>query len=72
VFSYGDATYFGSVPGQGITARSPVVGLARTPTGSGYWLVGADGAVYAYGDATYLGAPDAHRLVAPVSGIATT
>jgi hypothetical protein len=72
VFSYGNAAYFGSVPGQGITAQSPVVGVARTPTGSGYWLVGADGAVYAYGDATYLGAPDAHRLVAPVSGMATT
>jgi hypothetical protein len=26
--------------------------------------------VYAYGDATFLGAPDADRLVAPVSGIA--
>ncbi len=70
VFSYGDAAFFGSVPGQGITAQSPVVGIARTPSGSGYWLVGTDGAVYAYGDATYLGSPDAHKLVAPVSGIA--
>jgi hypothetical protein len=70
VFTYGDAGYFGSVPGQGITARSSVVGIARTPTGSGYWLVGADGAVYGYGDAAFLGAPNAAKLVAPVTGIA--
>ncbi len=72
VFSYGDAAYFGSVPGQGITGQPPVVGIVGTPTGSGYWLAGANGAVYAYGDATFLGAPNASRLVAPVSGIAAS
>ena len=72
VFTYGDATYFGSVPGQGIIGQPPVVGITSTPTGSGYWLAGANGAVYTYGDATFLGAPDASRLVAPVSAIATS
>jgi hypothetical protein len=28
-----------------------VVGLAATPTGRGYWLAAADGAVWAFGDA---------------------
>ena len=72
VFTYGDATYAGSVPGQGIVGQPPVVGITSTPTGSGYWLAGANGTVYAYGDATFLGAPDAGRLVAPVSGIAAS
>ena len=72
VFTYGDAAYLGSVPGQGITGQPPVVGITSTPTGSGYWLAGANGAVYTYGDATFLGAPDASHLVAPVSAIATS
>jgi hypothetical protein len=72
VFTYGDAAYDGSVPGQGISAQAPVVGITTTPTGSGYWLAGANGAVYTYGDATFLGAPNAGRLVAPVSGIASS
>ena len=72
VFTYGDAAYLGSVPGQGITGQPPVVSIARTPTGSGYWLAGANGAVYTYGDATFLGAPNAGRLIAPVSGIASS
>ncbi len=72
VFTYGYASYFGSVPGHGITGQPTVVGIASSPTGSGYWLAGANGAVYSYGDATFLGAPDASHLVAPVSAIATS
>ena len=72
VFTYGDAPYLGSVPGQGISGQPPVVGISGTPSGQGYWLVGTNGAVYAYGDATFLGAPNAARLVAPVSGIASS
>jgi hypothetical protein len=44
LFSYGDAVYFGSVPGQGITGPPAVVGVCPTPTGAGYWLVGNNGA----------------------------
>jgi hypothetical protein len=32
-----------------------VVGITGTPTGKGYWLVGADGGVFTFGDAAYLG-----------------
>jgi len=35
--------------------NAPIVGMAATPTGNGYWLVGADGGVYAFGDAKFLG-----------------
>lgn len=34
---------------------SRVIGIARTPDGKGYWLVGADGGVFAFGDAPYDG-----------------
>lgn len=35
--------------------NAPIVGMAATPTGKGYWLVAADGGVFAFGDAVYLG-----------------
>jgi len=35
--------------------NAPIVGMASTPTGKGYWLVSADGGVFAFGDAQYLG-----------------
>lgn len=35
--------------------NAPIVGIAITPTGKGYILVGMDGGVFAFGDATYLG-----------------
>jgi hypothetical protein len=69
VFTYGDATYHGSVPGQGIVGQPSVVGMTTAPSGQGYWLTGSNGAVYSYGDAAFLGAPTATHLVAPLTGI---
>jgi cell wall-associated NlpC family hydrolase len=51
---------------------APVVGMAPTPDGQGYWLVGADGGVFAYGDAAYYGSPVGFHLAAPVVGMAPT
>ena len=34
----------------------PIVGMAATRTGKGYWMVAADGGVFAFGDAAFLGA----------------
>jgi hypothetical protein len=31
----------------------PVVGMAATPTGGGYWLVAADGGVFSFGAPFY-------------------
>lgn len=36
-------------------AQAPIVAFEATPTGNGYWVVTADGAVFAFGDAKYLG-----------------
>lgn len=41
-------------------ASAPIVAFEATPTGKGYWIVTADGAVFAFGDAVYLG-----RLTVP-------
>jgi hypothetical protein len=68
----GGAPYEGSLPGLGIVA-SDIVGMAATPTGRGYWLVGADGGVFAFGDASYLGSLPGNGLaVSDIVGIATT
>jgi hypothetical protein len=42
------------------------------PQGNGYWLVTADGAVYAFGGATYYGGANGLKLVAPIVGIVAT
>ena len=36
-------------------SNAPISGIAATPTGKGYWLVGMDGGVFAFGDAAFLG-----------------
>jgi hypothetical protein len=50
VFSFGDAPFFGSLGGQALAA--PVVGIAPTPDGGGYWEVEANGQVSNFGDAS--------------------
>ena len=37
IFTFGDAKYYGSA--GGIRLQQPIVGMATTPTGMGYWLV---------------------------------
>jgi len=53
-------------------SNGTVVGIASTPSGRGYWLVGADGGVFAFGDAGYFGSGAGRRLKDPVVGIAAT
>ncbi len=55
VFSFGNAVFHGSLPGEHVQPRAPIVGMARTPDDRGYWLVGADGGVFAFGDAGFYG-----------------
>ena len=53
-------------------ANAPVVGLAATPDGGGYWLVASDGGIFSYGDARFSGSVGSLRLNAPVVGLAAT
>ncbi len=49
--------------------HAPVVGIAATPSGNGYWIATSDGAVYAIGDAVYDGGANTINLNAPIVGI---
>ena len=49
VFAFGDAHFYGSVPGLGLHVRD-IVGLTLTADQKGYLLVGANGQVYAFGN----------------------
>jgi len=53
---------------------SRFVAMASTPSGHGYWLVQADGGVFAFGDAPYLGSLPGLGLSPPaaVTGFALT
>ncbi len=58
----------GSPPGDRLAA--PLVGIASTPDGKGYWLVGADGGVFTYGDAGFFGSEGGSGRQAPIVGMA--
>jgi len=49
IFSFGDAQFYGST--GAIRLTKPIVGIAPTPDGGGYWLVASDGSVFSFGDA---------------------
>ncbi|MCU1458701.1 MAG: Esterase [Actinomycetia bacterium] len=68
--SASDARFLGSVGGTPL--RAPVVGMAATPSGNGYWMVASDGGIFTFGDAPFLGSLGALKLNAPIVGIAAT
>jgi hypothetical protein len=51
--------------------NAPVVGMAATPDGQGYWLAAADGGVFSFGRAPFEGSMGGKPINAPVVGIAT-
>ena len=72
VLGCGDAS---SPPFGGLTSlhlNAPVVGMAATPDGRGYWLVTADGGVFAFGDAAFEGSMGGTHLQCAVVGMAAT
>ena len=52
--------------------NAPVVGIASTPDGLGYYIVAADGGLFTFGDAVCLGSMAGQALAAPIVGIAVT
>jgi hypothetical protein len=57
VFSYGDSTFVGSLPGLGFhpagsglphSLDQPIVGIVPSANGQGYYMVAADGGVFAF------------------------
>jgi hypothetical protein len=70
VFAFGSAGYYGSMGGK--TLNAPIVGMAATPDGAGYWEVASDGGIFAFGDAAFYGSTGAMVLNKPIVGIAAT
>ena len=55
-----------------MSVNRPIVGMAATPDGKGYWLVASDGGIFTYGDAAFYGSTGALVLNRPVVGMAAT
>ena len=55
-----------------ITLNQPIVGMAATPTGRGYWFVATDGGIFTFGDAHFYGSTGAIHLNQPIVGMAST
>ena len=70
VFSYGDATWYGSIAGRRL--RTQTVGLAITPTGRGYYLLTRAGNVFTFGDAQFRGSTVTRPGTPPLAAIALT
>jgi hypothetical protein len=70
VFTFGDATFFGSMGGKPLNAA--VVDITVRPQGDGYWLVAEDGGVFTFGRAGFHGSMGGQRLNSPVQGIDAT
>ena len=54
----------------GSVLNKPMVGMAATPTGRGYWLVAADGGIFSFGDAAFHGSMGGSVLNKPIVGMA--
>ena len=64
VFAFGSAGFYGSIPGLGLhpagsglphSLNAPIVGMVPSAHGGGYFMVAADGGVFAFGDARFAG-----------------
>jgi hypothetical protein len=70
IFAFGNLPFCGSLGGQPL--NRPIVGMAATPSGGGYWLVASDGGIFAFGDAHFHGSTGNIHLNQPIVGIAAT
>ena len=67
---FGSAKSYGSLAGT--TLNKPIVGMASTLNGLGYWLVASDGGIFSYGNAAFLGSRGGQPLNKPIVGMAAT
>jgi len=68
--NFGDAGFVG--PEGGLQLNAPDVGMASTPSGSGYWIVASDGGIFTYGDAPFFGSTGGITLNKPIVGMSSS
>ena len=56
---------------SGTGLAMPVMGMAETADGKGYWLVAADGGIFTFGDAQFYGSTGAIHLNQPIVAMPT-
>ena len=66
------ATRRSSARPGGIHLNKPVVGMAATADGGGYWLVASDGGIFTYGDAQFWGSTGGIHLSEPIVAMTPT
>ena len=69
VYAFGSATFHGST--QSMALARPIVAMATTADGKGYWLVASDGGIFSF-NAPFFGALAGWPLAQPVTGITAT
>jgi ribosomal protein L24E len=52
--------------------NAPIVGMAASPSGAGYWLVASDGGIFTFGSAHFYGSTGNLALNAPIVSMAAT
>jgi len=77
IYTFDGAMRFWGTGGTGSTITSgglvtPIVGMASTPSGDGYWLADASGGVSPHGSVVSYGSMAGHRLNAPITHIVST
>jgi hypothetical protein len=73
IAGFGNDNYLTYLDGaQYYNLNAPIVGMAPTSDGAGYWMVGADGGVFSSGDAAFYGSTGNLHLNKPVVGMAAT
>jgi hypothetical protein len=68
IFKFGDASFHGSTGAMAL--NRPIVGMAATQSGNGYWLVASDGGIFSFGDASFHGSTGSITLNQPIVGAA--
>ena len=70
---FGNDNYLTYLDGpSNLNLNKPIVGMATTRDGAGYWMTGSDGGVFANGDAAFYGSTGNLHLNKPVVGMAAT
>jgi ribosomal protein L24E len=62
--------YLGDLSAADLNA--PIIDMAVTPDGGGYWMLGSDGGIFTYGNATFYGSTGNIHLNQPIVAMART